>query len=64
MSISTRAAYLINSMISCAAASTSEYPMQATKARKRLEALKIELEEHVSKLENPAVELFIEPREA
>lgn len=58
--LTTRAAFLINSIIGCAAATNSEYPMQALKAKQRMEKLKSELEEYISRLENPATENNIE----
>ena len=59
--LSTRAAFLINSIISCAAAANSEYPMKALKARQRMEKLRTELEEYITNVENPAMTLFTEP---
>ncbi len=61
--LSTRAAFLINSLISCSAATTSEFPMQAMRAKRRTEKLKTELEEYISKVENPAMELYVEQRD-
>jgi hypothetical protein len=53
MNISTRAQFLINSLISNSAATTSEYPMRAIRAKNKLDEYATELREYISKLENP-----------
>ena len=51
--LSMRAQFLINELISCARATSSEFPMKALKAQQRVDSLKEELQEHIRDSEQP-----------